>query len=220
MRIFLLEDDLQLGKALQTALSQAGFKAIWVRRVQEAKQQLAVDMFDMVLLDIGLPDGSGLDVLVALRKAKSTVPVIMLSAKDAIEDRINGLDLGADDYLPKPFSIRELVSRIHAINRRSEGFKDDVWTIGDLTIVPKKREVCLRGQAIDLSMKEYALLIELARNAGQFVTRSKLEATLFQNLAEIESNILEVHVHNLRKKLGADRIRTLRGVGYLLEHPL
>jgi two-component system, OmpR family, response regulator QseB len=219
MRIFLLEDDLQLGKALQTALSQAGFTTIWVRRVHEAKQQLAVDMFDMVLLDIGLPDGSGLDVLTALRQAKSTVPVIMLSAKDAIEDRINGLDLGADDYLPKPFSIRELVSRIHAINRRSEGFKDDVWTIGDLTIVPKKREVCLRGQAIDLSMKEYALLIELARNAGQFVTRSKLEATLFQNPAEIESNTLEVHIHNLRKKLGADRIRTLRGVGYLLEQP-
>jgi two-component system, OmpR family, response regulator QseB len=219
MRIFLLEDDLQLGKALQTALSQGGFTTIWVRRVQEAKLQLAVDLYDMVLLDIGLPDGSGLDVLVALRQAKSTVPVIMLSAKDAIEDRINGLDLGADDYLPKPFAVRELVSRIHAIKRRSEGFKNDVWTIGDLTIVPKKREVCLNGQAIDLSMKEYSLLIELARNAGQFVTRPKLEATLFQNLAEIESNILEVHIHNLRKKLGSDRIRTLRGVGYLLEQP-
>jgi two-component system, OmpR family, response regulator QseB len=217
MRIFLLEDDLQLGKALQTALSQGGFSTIWVRRVQEAKQQLAVDLFDMVLLDIGLPDGSGLDVLVALREAKSTVPVIMLSAKDAIEDRINGLDLGADDYLPKPFSIRELVSRIQAIKRRSEGFREDVWKIGDLTITPKKREVCIKNQPLDLSMKEYSLLIELARNAGQFVTRSKLEATLFQNPAEIESNILEVHIHNLRKKLGADRIRTLRGVGYLLE---
>jgi two-component system, OmpR family, response regulator QseB len=217
MRIFLLEDDLQLGKALQTALSQGGFTTIWVRRVHEAKLQLTVDLFDMVLLDISLPDGSGLDVLVALRQAKSRVPVIMLSAKDAIEDRINGLDLGADDYLPKPFSIRELVSRMHAINRRSEGFKNDTWTIGALTITPKKREVCIDGQTLDLSMKEYSLLIELARNVGQFVTRSKLEATLFQNLAEIESNILEVHIHNLRKKLGADRIRTLRGVGYLLE---
>jgi two-component system, OmpR family, response regulator QseB len=219
MRIFLLEDDLQLGKALQTALSQSGFTTIWVRRVQEAKQLLAVDLFDMVLLDIGLPDGSGLDVLATLRQAKSKVPVIMLSAKDATEDRINGLDLGADDYLPKPFSIRELVSRIHAINRRSEGFKNDTWTIGALTITPKKREVFLDGQALDLSMKEYSLLIELARNPGQFVTRSKLEATLFNNPAEIESNILEVHVHNLRKKLGANRIRTLRGVGYLLEQP-
>ncbi len=219
MRIFLLEDDLQLGNALQTALSQAGFTTIWVRRVQEAKQQLSVDLFDMILLDIGLPDGSGLDVLVALREAKSNVPVIMLSAKDAIEDRINGLDLGADDYLPKPFSIRELVSRIHAINRRSGGFKEETWTIGELTITPKKREVFLNGQAIDLSMKEYSLLIELARNAGQFVTRPKLEATLFQNAAEIESNILEVHIHNLRRKLGADRIRTLRGIGYLLEQP-
>jgi two-component system, OmpR family, response regulator QseB len=218
MKIFLLEDDLQLGKALQTALSKGGFTTIWVRRVQEAKQQLAADLFDMVLLDIGLPDGSGLDVLVALRQAKNKVPVIMLSAKDATEDRINGLDLGADDYLPKPFSIRELVSRIHAINRRSEGFKEDIWTIGTLTITPKKREVCLDGQMLDLSMKEYSLLIELSRNPGQFVTRSRLETTLFQSPAEIESNTLEVHIHNLRKKIGSDRIRTLRGVGYLLEH--
>jgi two-component system, OmpR family, response regulator QseB len=220
MRIFLLEDDLQLGKALQTALCKSGFTTIWVRRVQEANQQLADSLFDMVLLDIGLPDGSGLDVLVALRQAKNQVPVIMLSAKDATEDRISGLDLGADDYLPKPFSIRELISRIQAIKRRSEGFKDETWTIGALTITPKKRMVCLDGEALDLSVKEYSLLIELARNPGQFVTRSRLETTLFQSIAEIESNILEVHIHNLRKKIGSDRIRTLRGVGYLLEQPL
>jgi two-component system, OmpR family, response regulator QseB len=158
-----------------------------------------------------------LDVLVSLREAKHTIPVIMLSAKDAVEDRIKGLDLGADDYLPKPFSIRELLSRIQAINRRSEGFKDSVWKIGELTINPKRREVSINDQTVDLSLKEYTLLVELARTPGQFVTRPKLETTLIQNYAGIESNILEVHIHNLRKKLGADRIRTIRGVGYLLE---
>jgi two-component system, OmpR family, response regulator QseB len=218
MRILLLEDDLQLGKALQTALTQNGFTPVWVRRVQDAKQKLEIDVFGIVLLDIGLPDGSGLDVLISLRDRKWTVPIILLSARDDIEDRIKGLDLGADDYLPKPFSIRELISRIHAINRRSDGFKDDTWVIGTLTITPKKREVRLDGALLDLSMKEFTLLVELARNAGEFVTRPKLEATLFQNLAEIDSNILEVHIHNLRKKVGANRIRTLRGIGYLLEH--
>jgi two-component system, OmpR family, response regulator QseB len=217
MRIFLLEDDLHLGKALQTALIQSGSATVWVRRVHDAKQQLEAELFDIVLLDIGLPDGSGLDVLVSLREAKHTIPVIMLSAKDAVEDRIKGLDLGADDYLPKPFSIRELLSRIQAINRRSEGFKDSVWKIGELTINPKRREVSINDQTVDLSLKEYTLLVELARTPGQFVTRPKLETTLIQNYAGIESNILEVHIHNLRKKLGADRIRTIRGVGYLLE---
>jgi two-component system, OmpR family, response regulator QseB len=217
MRIFLLEDDLHLGKALQTALVQSGFATVWVRRVHDAKQQLEVELFDIVLLDIGLPDGSGLDVLVSLREAKHTIPVIMLSAKDAVEDRIKGLDLGADDYLPKPFSIRELLSRIQAINRRSEGFKDSVWKIGELTINPKKREVSINDQTVELSLKEYTLLVELARTPGQFVTRPKLETILIQNYSGIESNILEVHIHNLRKKLGSDRIRTIRGVGYLLE---
>jgi two-component system, OmpR family, response regulator QseB len=217
MKILLLEDDLQLGKALQTALSQCGFTPVWVRRVQDAQQKLEIEVFGIVLLDIGLPDGSGLDVLVSLRSKNSTVPVILLSAMDDIEDRISGLDLGADDYLPKPFSIRELISRINAINRRSDGFKNETWTIGDLTIIPKKREARLEGTLLDLSMKEFTLLLELARNAGQFVTRPKLEASLFKNLVDIDSNILEVHIHNLRKKVGANRIRTLRGIGYLLE---
>jgi two-component system, OmpR family, response regulator QseB len=218
MRLLLLEDDLQLGKALQTALAQSEFQTVWVRRVQEAKALLQTDSFIVVLLDIGLPDGSGLDVLRWLRSNSNAVPVIMLTARDAVEDRIQGLDMGADDYMPKPFAIPELVSRIRAITRRSVGFAEDVWRIGDLTIEPAKHKASLAGAPLDLPLREYTLLLELARSAGRFVTRTQLEEVMFNNQSDIESNALEVHVHHLRKKLGAERIRTIRGVGYLLEH--
>jgi two-component system, OmpR family, response regulator QseB len=218
MRLLLLEDDLQLGKALQAALAQSEFQTVWVRRVQEAKALLETDGFTVVLLDIGLPDGSGLDVLRWLRTKSFTVPVLMLTARDAVEDRIQGLDMGADDYMPKPFAIPELISRIRAITRRSVGFAEDIWRIGDLTIEPAKYKASLAGVLLDLPLREYSLLIELARSAGRFVTRSKLEEAVFNNQADIESNALEVHVHHLRKKIGAGRIRTIRGVGYLLEH--
>ncbi len=217
MRVLLLEDDLQLGKALQTALAQIEFQTVWVRRVQEAKGLLQTDSFSVVLLDIGLPDGSGLDVLRWLRSNSNMVPVIMLTARDAIEDRIQGLDMGADDYMPKPFAIPELVSRIRAITRRSVGFAEDIWRIGDLLIEPAKHKASLAGVLLDLPLREYTLLLELARNAGRFVTRTKLEEVMFNSQTDIESNALEVHVHHLRKKLGAQRIRTIRGVGYLLE---
>jgi two-component system, OmpR family, response regulator QseB len=218
MRLLLLEDDLQLGKALQTALAQSEFQTVWVRRVQEAKALLQTDSFTVVLLDIGLPDGSGLDVLRWLRGNSNSIPVIMLTARDAIDDRIQGLDMGADDYMPKPFAIPELVSRIRAITRRSVGFAEDIWRIGDLTIEPAKHKASLAGMSLELPLREYTLLLELARNAGRFVTRTKLEEAMFNTQTDIESNALEVHVHHLRKKLGADRIRTIRGVGYLLEH--
>jgi two-component system, OmpR family, response regulator QseB len=218
MRLLLLEDDLQLGKALQTALAQSEFQTVWVRRVQEAKALLQTDSFTVVLLDIGLPDGSGLDVLRWLRSNSNAAPVIMLTARDAVEDRIQGLDMGADDYMPKPFAIPELVSRIRAITRRSVGFAEDVWRIGDLTIEPAKHKASLAGATLDLPLREYTLLLELARSAGRFVTRTQLEEVMFNNQSDIESNALEVHVHHLRKKLGAERIRTIRGVGYLLEH--
>jgi two-component system, OmpR family, response regulator QseB len=217
MRTLLLEDDLQLGKALQTALAQSDFQTVWVRRVQEAKSLLASDSFAVVLLDIGLPDGSGLDVLHWLRKNSNTVPVVMLTARDAIDDRIQGLDMGADDYMPKPFAIPELISRIRAITRRSVGFAEEVWRIGDLTLEPAKHKTCLAGRPLELPLREYTLLLELARGAGRFVTRAKLEQAMFNNQADVESNALEVHIHHLRKKLGPERIRTIRGVGYLLE---
>jgi two-component system, OmpR family, response regulator QseB len=217
MRTLLLEDDLQLGKALQTALAQSDFQTVWVRRVQEAKTLLETDSFAVVLLDIGLPDGSGLDVLRWLRTNNNTVPVVMLTARDAIDDRIQGLDMGADDYMPKPFAIPELMSRIRAITRRGMGFVEEVWRIGDLTLEPAKHKASLADVPLELPLREYSLLLELARNAGRFVTRVKLEQAVFNNQADIESNALEVHIHHLRKKIGPERIRTIRGVGYLLE---
>ncbi len=216
MRLLLLEDDLQLGKALQTALGQSGFQTVWVRRVQEAKALLASESYGAVLLDIGLPDGSGLDVLAWLRKSGSGVPVVMLTARDSINDRIEGLDMGADDYMPKPFAIPELVSRIHAISRRSAGFAEEVWRIGQLSLEPAKHRASLAEVPLELSLREYTLLLELAKSAGRYVTRSKLEQAVFSAQTDIESNALEVHIHHLRKKLGAQRIQTIRGVGYLL----
>ena len=169
------------------------------------------------MLDIGLPDGSGLEVLRWLRQAGNPLPVIMLTARDSVEDRVQGLDGGADDYLPKPFAMPELLSRMRAISRRSVGFAEKVWRVGAVLVEPERRRVAVDGVALDLSPREYTLLLELVRNAGRFVTRTKLEAALFSNDSDVESNALEVHVHNLRKKLGAHRIRTIRGVGYLLE---
>jgi two-component system, OmpR family, response regulator QseB len=219
MRLLLLEDDLQLGKALQTALTQSGFLAVWVRRVQEAKALLEAEVFAVVLLDIGLPDGSGLDVLSWLRNKDNTVPVVMLTARDTVDDRIQGLDMGADDYMPKPFAIPELISRIRAVSRRSVGFAEEIWRIGELTLEPAKQKASLNGASLELSLREYSLLLELARNAGRYVTRAKLELSVFSHQSDIESNALEVHVHHLRKKLGPARIRTVRGIGYLLEQP-
>jgi two-component system, OmpR family, response regulator QseB len=217
MRLLLLEDDLQLGKALQSALTQSEFQPIWVRRVIDAKTMLETEQFSAVLLDIGLPDGSGLDVLAWLRKNGNSVPVIMLTARDTVDDRVRGLDAGADDYLPKPFAIPELLSRVRALCRRSAGFAEQIWRIGKLSIEPSRQRVVRDETQLDLSLREYTLLMELARNAGRFVTRSQLEQVVFSSDATIESNALEVHVHHLRKKLGAERIKTIRGVGYLLE---
>jgi two-component system, OmpR family, response regulator QseB len=217
MHVLLLEDDLQLGAALRTSLAKSEFTPVWVRRVQEAKEQLLRRDFAAALLDIGLADGSGLEVLTWLREAGNNLPVIMLTARDSVDDRIHGLESGADDYLPKPFAIPELVSRVRALCRRSAGFAEQVWRVGTLTIEPARQRASLDGQTLDLPTREFSLLVELARNAGRFVTRSALEQAVFGDAVTIESNALEVHVHHLRKSLGAARIRTIRGVGYLLE---
>jgi two-component system, OmpR family, response regulator QseB len=217
MQILLLEDDLQLGKALQAALAQCEFQPVWVRQAADATKLLQTRDFKAALLDIGLQDGSGLDVLAWLRQAGNTLPVMMLTARDSVSDRILGLDTGADDYLPKPFAIPELISRLRALCRRSAGFAQPVWRVGAISIEPARQRVLVDDELVTLTTREYKLLLELARNAGKFVTRSNLEAVVFGDDASIESNALEVHVHHLRKSLGAGRIRTIRGVGYLLE---
>jgi two-component system, OmpR family, response regulator QseB len=216
MRILLLEDDEPLGKALAAALSQNGFQTVWVRRVVDALALLETDMFSIALLDIGLPDGSGLDVLRSIRLSEKKIPVIMLTARDGLQDRIDGLDLGADDYLAKPFAIPELHSRIRAVIRRTAGFADSIWRVGTLSIDVARHNATISGIPIDLSLREYTLLVELVRNAGVYVTRSRLEAVMF-GINQLEGNSLEVHIHNLRKKLTDIRIRTIRGVGYQLE---
>jgi two-component system, OmpR family, response regulator QseB len=199
------------------SLAQTEFRPVWVRRVQEAKEQLVSRDFKAALLDIGLADGSGLDVLAWLRQTGNPVPVIMLTARDSLEDRVLGLESGADDYLPKPFAIPELVSRVRAVCRRGAGFSDSVWRVGTLSLEPARQRALLDGEVLNLPPREYRLLLELARNAGRFVTRSALEHAIFGDASAIESNALEVHVHHLRKRLGAARIKTIRGVGYLLE---
>ncbi len=217
MRILLIEDDLPLGKALQQALKQAGFAPEWVRRCQEARAFLQAGDYAAVLLDLGLPDGSGLDLLSALRRQGNKLPVLILTARDAIEDRVRGLDAGADDYLPKPFAIPELVSRLHALIRRSAGFATQEWSIGQVRIAPSKQRVWVGDTVIELSPREYRILFQLVRNAGKVMTRTQLEDGIYDLDGGIESNALEVHIHHLRKKLGENIIKTIRGVGYLIE---
>jgi DNA-binding response OmpR family regulator len=217
MKLILVEDDLQLGKALAAALANTEFVPTWVRRVVDAKDLLSRNEFALALFDIGLPDGSGLDLLEWLRAQGSRLPVMMLTARDTVDDRVRGLDSGADDYLPKPFAVPELLSRLRALYRRSAGFVEQVWRVGDLSVEPARQHASVAGETLDLSLREYTLLVELARNAGRVVTRTALERTLFAGDAGVESNALEVHVHHLRRKVGSNRIRTLRGVGYMLE---
>jgi two-component system, OmpR family, response regulator QseB len=217
MQILLLEDDLQLGRALQAALAQCEFAPVWVRQASDATKLLQTRGFKAALLDIGLQDGSGLDVLAWLRSEGNTLPVMMLTARDSVSDRILGLDTGADDYLPKPFAIPELISRLRALCRRSAGFAQQVWRVGAISIEPARQRVLVDDQVVVLTTREYKLLLELARHAGRFVTRSNLEAVVFGDESSIESNALEVHVHHLRKRLGTGYIKTIRGVGYLLE---
>lgn len=217
IRILLVEDDDQLGAALLRALVQAGFETTWVSTALNGDLHLRTQTFGALLLDIGLPDGSGLQVLRSMRQRDDRTPVIILTARDGIEDRVIGLDEGADDYLVKPFAVPELLSRIRALVRRSAGFAARAWVLGDLVLEPEQRTASLKGQAVELSPREYEVLLLLARSAGRVVSRVQLEEGVFDLGEEPESNTIEVHVHRLRKKLGQGRIRTIRGLGYLLE---
>jgi DNA-binding response OmpR family regulator len=217
MKILLIEDDLQLGKAVSRALEQSGFEICWVRMIKDALAQLASASFAVVLLDLCLPDGSGLSCLQQLRAGGDTTPVLVLTARDALEDKVAGLDAGADDYVVKPFAVPELVSRIRALVRRSAGYAIQVWQAGPLTLDPVNQRVSLDGQPVSLSPREFAILTELVRSAGQVVRKRQLETALFGQSDGAESNALEVHIHHLRRKLGHDLIQTVRGVGYMLD---
>ncbi|UBX49008.1 response regulator [Providencia alcalifaciens] len=216
MNILLVEDDLHLGKALCRGLELAGFNPCWVRLLSDAKQQLQTRNFDVMLLDLGLPDGDGQEELISWRQSGESIPIIILTARNKMDNLVTSLDSGADDFLTKPFEMPELISRVKAISRRIAGFSSEIWQLDNLQLNPLNHQVTLDGQLLLLSGKEYLLLYELIKNADNVVRKTDLEQRLF-GLDDVESNSLEVHIHNLRRKIGKDRIITIRGIGYLLK---
>jgi len=220
MRILLVEDDTLLGDGLRVGLKQAGFNADWVRDGLSAWRALEAETFAAMVLDLGLPKLAGMDLLKRLRAAKDSLPVLILTARDAVADRIAGLDAGADDYLVKPCDLGELAARMRALIRRSAGQAAPALQVGPLTLDPVAHAVAYRGQAVELSAKEFALLHELAREAGRVLSKEQLIQRLYPWGEEIESNAIEVHIHHLRKKIAAEAIITLRGVGYMLPRSL
>lgn len=216
VRVLIVEDDALLGSGLQIGLRQESWTADWVRSAEAAAHALRTEHFDVLVLDIGLPGRDGLSLLRELREEERSVPVLLLTARDALEDRVAGLDAGADDYLVKPFDLSELAARLRALVRRSQGQSTGVLRAGDLTLDAARREAALGGRPLALSPKELALLEVLIGHADRPVPRAHLHGTAYGWLGDVESNALEVHIHNLRRKLGKDRILTVRGLGYRL----
>ncbi len=216
MRVLIVEDDPLLGPGLQTGLCQDGYAADWVRDADAAEHALRVEHFDLMVLDLGLPGRDGLALLSDLRSNGVCIPVLILTARDAIADRVAGLDFGADDYLVKPFDLDELGARIRALTRRTSGQPSPLLQAGDLVMDTIRRQVTLKGRPVCLSPKEYVLLEALLGNADHVVPRARLQATAYSWKEDVESNALEVHIHNLRRKLGKRRIFTVRGIGYRL----
>jgi DNA-binding response OmpR family regulator len=216
MKVLLVEDDPQLGPSLHQVLLAQPFAATWVRSAEDAQRFLGSEAFDIALLDIVLPQSSGLDLLRWCRQAGHKMPILVLTARDAVADRVMGLDLGADDYLAKPFAIEELLSRMRALLRRDTTHRAADWQVGDLLISTQRRCAVLDNQMLELSPREFDLLLILATTPGQAVTRHRLKRGI-NGAASADSNALDVHIHSLRKKLGAKRITTVRGVGFILE---
>lgn len=216
MRILLVEDDPQLGDGIMVGLRQAGFAVDWVRDGMAADTALATEPFGLVVLDLGLPRLSGMDLLRRLRARGQELPVLILTARDAVADKVTGLDDGADDFLVKPVDLDELAARIRALTRRTAGRANPVLRRDGLMLDPATHEVTLGGQPVDLSTREFSLLHVLLENAGRVMTRAQLESSIYGWRDEPDSNALEVHIHHLRRKLGNELIRTLRGVGYMI----
>ena len=216
MRVLIVEDDPLLGDALTAGLKQRGFQADWVQDGRDAQAAIRAEPFAAVVLDLGLPGISGLEILRGERARGNKVPVLILTARDAVQDRIAGLDSGADDYVVKPIDLDELAARIRALVRRSKGEPAPVLHSGPVVLDPAARVATLEGQVVDLAPREFALLQELMLNAGRVLSREQLEERLYRWGDEVESNAVEVHVHHLRRKLGAQAVKTIRGVGYMM----
>lgn len=216
MRILLVEDDPELGDGLSVGLRQAGFAVDWLQDGEAADRALQAERFDLAVLDLGLPGIGGMTVLQRARQRGLDLPILILTARDATGDKVAGLDAGADDYLVKPIDLDELAARIRALTRRSAGRASPLLTHGALTLDPAAHQVLLAGRPVELAAREFALLQLLLENLGRVLTRSQLEQSLYGWNDEPDSNALEVHIHHLRKKLGSELIRTLRGVGYTI----
>jgi two-component system response regulator QseB len=214
MRLLLVEDDPMIGASVQKGLRQDGFSVDWVRDGRTAESAVHANPYDLMLLDLGLPGKGGNEVLRSLRTAGNAIPVLIITARDAVSDRIAGLDAGADDYIVKPFDLDELAARIRAVHRRHAGRADTRIEVGGVTFDTASRRVMLAGKEIALSARELALLDALLARPGAILSRAQLEERIYGWGEEIESNAVEVYVHALRKKLGTDFIRTVRGVGY------
>lgn len=217
MKVLLLEDDLDLGNGVRAALLNEGLEVVWVRRIADAARSLESGACDLVLLDLGLPDGNGLALLTRLRREKHRMPVLILSARDTLDDRLTGLDNGADDYLVKPFALAELLSRVRALARRSYGSNDGTLEVRGLSLHEPTRRARVRGTPVHLSRTEFDMLSFLLKRADHVVTRRFLEEQLLPGGMAKESNVLEVHISNLRRKIGDGYIRTVRGIGYVVD---
>ncbi len=217
MRLLVVEDDPLLGDGIRAGLTQAGFAVDWVEDGRAAELALAGEPYALVVLDLGLPRLSGLELLRRLRAQGDARPVLILTARDTVADRVGGLDAGADDYVVKPFDLAELTARVRALLRRSAGQADPVLRHGDLALDPAARTVTLAGARVELAPREFTLLHELLRNVGRVMSRRQLEQNLYRWDQEPDSNAVEVHVHHLRRKLGTNLIRTMRGVGYVID---
>jgi two-component system, OmpR family, response regulator QseB len=216
MRILLVEDDKMIAEGVRKALRGEGFAVDWVQDGESALTAAGGEPYDLVLLDLGLPKRDGLDVLRAMRMRGLSMPVLILTARDAVADRVKGLDAGADDYLVKPFDLDELGARMRALVRRHSGRSESVIRHGSLTLDPAAHQVTLDGAPVPLSAREFALLEALLARPGAVLSKSQLEEKMYGWGEEIGSNTVEVYIHALRKKLGADFIRNVRGLGYMI----
>lgn len=220
MRVLLAEDDSLLGDGLRAGLRQLGFLVDWVRDGAAAERELRAQPYSAAVLDLGLPLKDGMEVLASVRRSGINLPVLVLTARDAVPDRIRGLDVGADDYVVKPVDINELAARIRALVRRAHGQPQEKLSLRDVVLDPAARLVTLAGAPIALSAREFDLLHALMLNAGRVLSREQLEQHLYSWGQEVESNAIEVHIHHLRRKLGNTLIQTVRGVGYTMQREL
>lgn len=219
MRVLLVEDDQELGDGVKKGLHLNGFNVDWLTDGERALQALQTENFDFVILDLGLPGMTGEEILFQIRQAGKGTPVLILTARDTVEDCVKLLDAGADDYMTKPVDINELSARIRALHRRKTQRSEPTIVYGDIELDPAAHRVTYKGDIVNIPRREFALLQKLLAHQGQVLSREQLMQSIYTWEHDVDSNALEVHIHNLRKKLHADFIRTIRGVGYMVEKP-